>query len=172
MTEILKKEKFDDFFKLMEESFPVDEYRNYENQKSLFDIPEYKVYSLFCDDKVLKAFIALWQFEDFVFIEHFAVNQKYRNCGVGSEFLQEIVNKFDLPVCLEVELPDTDIAKRRIGFYERNNFSLNHYDYTQPAMGKEKKTIPLLIMTTRGKIDKEQFAKIKSTLYKKVYNCN
>lgn len=170
MIEILKKGDFDKFYKLMKKSFPSDEYRAYEEQKNLLDIPYYKAYTLYMPNNDIKAFITVWEFEDFAYIEHFAVNPKYRNKGVGSGLLGEITEKYDSLVCLEVELPETKMAGRRIGFYERNGFSLNTYPYIQPSMGEGKSTVPLLIMTTHGKIDSKTFEKIRDTLYKYVYH--
>lgn len=170
MAETLRKGDFDKFYGLMKKSFPTDEYRDYEEQKKLLDIPCYTVHALYTDNDDLKAFITVWEFEDFSYIEHFAVNPKYRNKGVGAGLLGEITGKTDSLFCLEVDLPDTKIAGRRIGFYERNGFSLNTYPYLQPSLGKGKDTVPLFIMTTGGKIDSKTFEKIRNTLYKYVYH--
>ena len=84
---------------------------------------KYTVYVIPDDESdCIKAFITVWKFEDFAFIEHFAVNPFYRNQGLGSLILHEILNLLQCQICLEVELPKTDFAKRRIGFYERNGF--------------------------------------------------
>ncbi len=169
--EILKSNDFDNFYKLMEMSFPKDEYRNYEEQKDVFNDSNYTAYGLYTTDKEIKAVIAVWELNDIVFVEHFAVNPNFRNCGLGSKILEELKKKYNKTICLEVELPENDIAKRRIGFYERNGFFLNEYPYEQPAFSKDKKSVPLLIMTTLGKIDEEAFEKIKNKLYKDVYKC-
>ena len=36
--------------------------------------------------------------------------------------LQELVKQYQKPICLEVELPEDELTRRRIGFYERNGF--------------------------------------------------
>ena len=71
--------------------------------------------------------------------------------------------------CLEVEPPETETAKRRIAFYERNGFTLNHFPYMQPPLGEDRDPLPLMIMTTGGAIEKDEFEHIRKTLYKKVY---
>ena len=106
----------------MEISFPKDEYRNYDKQLSLMDNPAYRIYvmpDMETDD--IKAFIAVWEFETIVYIEHFAVNPDHRNNGLGSKILCEIIKIVNKTICLEVELPENELAVRRIGFYERND---------------------------------------------------
>ena len=51
-------------------------------------------------------------------------------------------------ICLEVELPETEMAARRIGFYERNGFYYNDYFYMQPPIAEGRNAIPLRLMTT------------------------
>ena len=61
------------------------------------------------------------------------------------------------------------MAKRRIAFYERNGFFLNKYDYIQPPMSKGKNPVPLLVMTSGGKVSAKRFDEIKKCLYREVY---
>ena len=155
---VAKTEEFDKIFSILENSFPPDEYRTYEGQKFLWNHPKYTVYV-----------ITVWKFEDFAFIEHFAVNPFYRNQGLGSLILHEILNLLQCQICLEVELPKTDFAKRLIGFYERNGFFINHYPYAQPPYTREKQPVPLLMMTSGNCVSKDRFDSIKETIFKEVY---
>lgn len=158
-----KTDDFDSIYKIMEKSFPDDERRPYYEQKELLTDSRYSIHS---EDG---GFIASWDFDEFVFIEHFAVDENKRNSGLGSKILTEFLNSCQKLVCLEVECPDTGIAKRRIGFYERNGFFLNEYDYFQPPISKGKNIVPLMIMTSKGRVSRETFEKIRDTLYKEVY---
>lgn len=166
----LESKDFDKVYHLIEVSFPADEYRTYEEQKALLGNPNYNIYILPSENEdTIKAFIAIWEFDSFAFIEHFAVNQKYRNMGLGSKILKEIVWVLKKMVCLEVEPPHNELASRRIRFYERNNFFLNEYPYMQPAISKGRNPIPLFIMTFGRAINKDEFRTIKKDLYTKVY---
>ena len=169
MIEKLKIKDFDTIYKLMEMSFPSDEYRSYHDQQALLDDPFYSIYVFRSDSRDIKAFISVWEFNKFAFIEHFVVNPEHRNGGIGSSVLSEIVEKVDKTVCLEVEPPETQIASRRISFYQRNNFFFNEYPYRQPPLSQKKKSIPLFIMTSDSKVDKHIFEQIKATLYSQVY---
>lgn len=169
MLKKLNKNDFDKLFILLESSFPKDEYRTYEQQKELFGIPEYCPYAVYDSEQELTAIIVVWEFESLYYIEHFAVNEKYRSRGIGAKMLEELRQKTDKMICLEVEPPTNEKACRRIKFYERNGFFLNDYNYIQPALSKGRNPLPLLIMTTKGKVDESTFNDIRDILYKNVY---
>lgn len=170
MLKKLNAQDFDEIYRIMEMSFPEDEYRTYSEQKELLSDPLYDIYALYNGNSI-KAFIAVWEFSDFLFIEHLAVNPEFRNSGLGTQILSETAALFNKSACLEVEPPETELSIRRIGFYERNNFFFNEYPYIQPAMSKGRKPVPLFIMTSGGTVDKKGFEQIKNTLYSKVYKC-
>lgn len=167
----LTKNDFDGIFELIEKSFPTDEYRQKSGQRALFSLPEYEVWGIKNAENELKtdAFISLWRFEDFTYGEHFAVRRELRGQGTGTKILAEILQNEHQRFCLEAELPETETAKRRIAFYERNGFTLNHFPYMQPPLGEDRDPLPLMIMTTGGAIEKDEFEHIRKTLYKKVY---
>ena len=75
----------------------------------------------------------------------------------------------DLSEMMEVELPETEMAARRIGFYERNGFYYNDYFYMQPPIAEGRNAIPLRLMTTGGPLDEEEFSRMQGLLYKNVY---
>lgn len=170
MLERMQLANFAQVFSIMEESFPLDEYRPYEEQKSLLKESKYGIYIL-PDSKSghIKAFISVWQFTDFAYIEHFAVTQKYRSQGLGSLILDEIRQILACQICLEVELPENDLAKRRIEFYKRNGFFLNEYPYLQPPISKGRNPLPLMIMTSQSPLLEHRFEIIKTVLYQNVY---
>lgn len=172
MMNKLQIQDFDKIYDLMQSSFPSDEYRTCAEQKALLCDPAYSIYASFNETREVLAFIAVWDFNDFAFIEHFAVNPQYRNSGLGSLLLKELLEKIGKTVCLEVESPLTEMANRRIGFYKRNNFFLNKYPYVQPAISRGKKALPLFIMTSGSKITRSLFERIKNTLHTKVYKQN
>lgn len=164
-------ESFDAVFDIMEKSFPDDEYRDYEGQRALFSNPEYSIYVVDGEGGDIKAFISVWDFGGFAYVEHFAVNPGYRNGGIGAQVLESMHELMVKQICLEVELPENELARRRIGFYTRNGFNLNEYDYIQPPMAEGKNPVPLLIMTSKETIDEERFRLFRSVLYDKVYRC-
>lgn len=171
MLQKLKTVDFDKVFRIMELSFPEDEFRTYDEQKALLKNAYYQIYVLTNENgEEIKAFVSIWQFHKMVYIEHLAVNPEFRNGKLGTRILQELQSMYpDQQICLEVELPEEEMAVRRIGFYERNGFYLNEYDYMQPPISKGRKRIPLLIMTSVRKISRDEFEEIREILYTNVY---
>ena len=170
MLQDINAAEFDTVYKIMQDSFPPDERRTYEGQKALLSKKTYRIKVLRGQEGDIEAFIAFYVFDKFVFVEHFAVSSAHRNKGLGAVILQELMAEFGYPVCLEVEPPDTDLAKRRIEFYKRNSFVLNDYPYIQPPLGEGKKPLPLKIMSSKNYLDKDEFETVKGIIYKEVYN--
>lgn len=171
MLKILPLTEFDAFYQLLEQSFPEDEYRTYEEQKALLKDPRYLAFVLYGEGNALKALLTVWQLEAFAFIEHFAVHPNARNGGLGAGLLREVSGSLKKPICLEVERPDTELARRRIHFYERNHFFLNLYPYEQPPISKGKRAIPLYLMTYGAAVTEEEFLQIRKVLYREIYHC-
>ena len=164
MLQRINETDFPEIYRIMQASFSDDEYRPYDEQLALFEEPEYRIYYM------PAGFLAVWEFESFIYIEHFAVDPALRNSGTGSAMLQEL-KQYQKPICLEVELPEDELTRRRIGFYERNGFVFNEYPYIQPPISKGKSPVPLRIMTYRSEITREEFQKMKEILYRRVYKC-
>lgn len=168
----LGKEDFLEIWNIMENSFPSDERRTRGGQEEILDNPHYHLYGYRKDAKIV-AFFAVWKFKDFAFVEHFAVEERCRNGGIGAKLLQELLEMLAMPTVLEVELPKTKLAQRRIRFYERNGFVLNPYeDYVQPALSVGSKELPLMIMTYPKDVPRVQYEEIRDTLYREVYHTN
>ena len=165
MLQFTSQSDFSEIYRIMQASFSDDEYRPYDEQLALFEEPEYRIYYM------PAGFLAVWEFESFIYIEHFAVDPALRNSGTGSAMLQELVRKYQKQICLEVELPEDELTRRRIGFYERNGFVFNEYPYIQPPISKGKSPVPLRIMTYGSAITQDTFEEMKRVLYQRVYKC-
>lgn len=165
MIEKLEIKEFDAVYAIMEQSFPLEEYRPYEAQKELLADDSYRIYTVREHGNIL-GFAAVWQLEDWLFLEHLAVAPQHRNQGIGAKLLGFLSQN---RCCLEVELPETDLARRRIGFYVRNGYVLNRYPYMQPSLGQGRSPVPLWLMTSGGPICPEEFARVKGLLYSRVY---
>lgn len=169
MIRPMAPERFDRVYRLMEESFPKDEYRPYPAQKALLEEPGYRLWIMEEKEELL-GFCAVWELEGCLFLEHLAVEPRYRNRGLGARFLRELAQHYRMPLCLEVELPESDLARRRIGFYERNGFVLNRYPYEMPALAPGQSPVPLLLMTSPHPLSPEEFPRVRDALYRQVYH--
>lgn len=170
MIEKLTEKEFDRVYEIMREAFPFDEYRTYAEQKELLKNPHYSVYILRAEEDEIIAFMTVYNLCDIYFIEHFAIDKRYRSLGIGGRMLNDMVQLLGGKVCLEVELPQTNFAKRRIEFYKCNGFCINEYEYVQPPISKGKRSLPLILMTYNKVLCKKEFDDLKRTIYKEVYN--
>lgn len=171
MNIILKKaseESFERIFKLLCECFPEDEYRPKSGQKALFNKKEYAVYLGFADG-CFAGFLAVWTFDRFSFIEHFAVAENLRGKGIGAKMLAALFEIIDGQIYLEVEPPEDETKRRRIAFYERNGFRLTPYSYNQPPFSLDRAEVPLLVMSRFNLFSDDEFEIDKAELFKEVY---
>mgnify|MGYP000003567379 FL=1 len=169
MLRKMRSGEFDGVYGIMESSFPADEIRPYGEQKERLSRENYVIYVTPSKNGRVGAFITAYDFPGFAFVEHFAVAEDFRGGGIGSRILGELKETVKKRICLEVEPPETETAKRRIAFYERNGFTLNRYPYTQPPISAGRNAIPLMIMTTDGAVTEEEFCAMKKTLHREVY---
>lgn len=121
------------------------------------------------DDKVA-SFISYWEFADFRYIEHFATVAAMRGEGIGSKLLSDFLSQSQMPVVLEVEIPQTAMARRRIEYYTRMGFTLQkEYHYIQPPYSAEKNELEMKLMTY-GDIQHGDLARYVAEIKKHVYN--
>lgn len=167
--ELLYKGRFDEVYKIMEDNFPPDERRTYQQQKALLDVGNYRIYTVENEGEII-AFFAVWILDGVIFGEHLAVDKKYHNRGTGSKLLMEVVKSFDVPFVLEIELENSsDIAKRRAEFYRRLGFNINSYEYAQPSYGEGKSAIPMHLVSYPDALSETEFEKYKNVIYKEIY---
>lgn len=150
-------------------SFPCEERRELELQREFTDTnPLFTNILLLHQDKPV-GFITYWNFEEFCYIEHFAISPEARNGGYGKEALllfDKLINK---PVVLEVEHPTDEMSQRRIGFYTRLEYRLWENEYMQPPYRKGDGFLPMHIMA-KGDLNPERdFERIKNKIHKEVY---
>lgn len=117
-------------------------------------------------------FITLWNLDGFTYAEHLAISPKVRNKGYGAKIIEALLNMVEGTIVLEVELPEDELSKRRIGFYKRCGFKLCNKPYMQPPYRKDGESIPMHIMYTgKDNIDNE-FNSIVKDIYLNVYEYN
>ncbi|AIQ50724.1 GNAT family N-acetyltransferase [Paenibacillus sp. FSL R7-0331] len=165
----MKPAQFDEIFSIMEDSFPESEFRTYSGQKALLDNPHYRISTRQDDGGRIIAFLAAWEFPELRFVEHIAVSPDIRGGGTGKLLMNSYLARSDTPVLLEVEPPDGELERRRIGFYERLGFHLNPFDYVQPPLRPGQQDLPLRIMTYPHPLQAAEFQQYREILYSKVY---
>ncbi|MFR9651791.1 MAG: GNAT family N-acetyltransferase [Rikenellaceae bacterium] len=89
-----------------------------------------------------------WDLSEFTFVEHLATIPAVRGKGYGNQILSDLISCSKKPILLEVEHPEDEISRRRIGFYERMGFVLNDHPYRHPSYQQiEGEFVDLMVMT-------------------------
>ena len=153
---------------LLVDSFPREERRDMEQQR--LNCRENSRFHpmLICDGEVRIGLINYWQLGDMAYIEHFATSPDMRGKGYGRMALEELGRLLGR-IVLEVEMPESDLAQRRIGFYRRCGFSLCCQTYRQPPYREGDGWLPMLLMF-RGEDDMDGvFAPVRDEIHSIVY---
>ena len=159
---------------LMNDAFPIEERRDNDKQRANTDHNPLFTVHLITDEKedgtiVNVGFITSWDFCNFHYLEHFATGPQVRNMGYGKQVLSMVLDKMSGLIVLEVEEPEDELTRRRIGFYERNGFKLCQQEYTQPAYRPGVNGLPLKLMFRGQESLDADFEYVRDTLYREVY---
>lgn len=161
------EESFDKVYNKMKAAFPIEERRTSFDEKNCLKDSKFNFFEIL-DEGNEVGFIALWVFQDFVFIEHLAIDSDKRNGGYGSKTLSLVKEKFNKPLILEAEAPETEQQIKRIRFYDRHGFKVNGFDYMQPSYhGGEG--VPLKILSFPEMLSQEKFDSFIALTRKHVY---
>ena len=144
------------FLELYKKSFPLCEQRtNAELQKAIAN----KNFSLFCytQNGALLGFVSFWDFKNCVYIEHLAVNDTMRNCGIGSKIMQDVLAGSPKIFVLEVDYVVDEISAKRMRFYKRCGFFETPHKHAHPGYGNGPKC-PMAILSTQRPISESEYA--------------
>lgn len=156
---------------LMHTAFPQEERRDTPQQREYSDHHPQFHNNIVLQGNTPIGMISYWNMGDFFYIEHFAIDPARRNGGYGKQVLQVLQQKLQAPLVLEVEKPEDEFSIRRIGFYQREGFTLHEKPYMQPPYRPTDSGLPMLLMTS-GPIDMTQrFEEVRDTLHRVVYGC-
>lgn len=156
--------------RLMTESFPPAERRTEADQRQLTDHEERFSCLLITDGALRVGFITLWRFPGFTYAEHLATSPEVRNRGYGKQVMQRLAEYIPGLIVLEVEPPEDEMSRRRIGFYERCGFTLSPYEYLQPPYRPGGEPFPLRIMTAGSEtFTHDRFVACRELIYRHVY---
>ena len=133
-------------WELYNDAFPFEERRLLDHQSYTLQNDHYH-FDIVIDENQFMGFILWWDFDTHRFVDHFATAIEQRNKGVGKIILKEFIDYEDKPVILEVELPVSNVNKRRIKFYERLGFKLNQHHYEMPPLREDQSPLLLLLMS-------------------------
>lgn len=89
---------------------------------------DYEMFAITTENHFV-GFIFIVFYKDIAYVNYFAIKEEFRNCGYGSMALGLIKEQFqNFNIMLSIEKPVTEIQKRRLKFYERNDFVTTDFE--------------------------------------------
>lgn len=84
--------------------------------------PNYELFAIIIEDTFV-GFIFVAFYKEIAYINYFAIKEEFRNCGYGSMALSLLKEKLqEYNILLSIEKPVSKMQKRRLKFYQRNDF--------------------------------------------------
>ena len=118
----------------------------------------------------LIGFFHFWDFDDFLFLEHIAIEPPLRGHKLGEKVIKLVRSLAAKPLVIEVEQAENSVfGARRIEFYRRLGFEIVPFEYLQPPYRVGEDYIPLEMMSDDLEFASENFEKIKAKIYRQVY---
>lgn len=154
---------------LYTEAFPENERRTITQLREWIEEKTEMYFAAITDKDELCGLIVYWQFDAFVYLEHFAVFAEMRNRKIGQQVLDHLNTLGRLPIILEAEPPLDEISERRVNYYSRNGYVVSEKEYIQPPYPDTcTQPLPLWIMA-KPEIPAEELKlfirQIKQTVY-------
>lgn len=168
------EKEFNKIYRIMEEAFPENEIRSRVKMYEL--LTQQDNYEIYCVGSVgrlerdVMGFIVIWELDDFVFFENFAIEKHMRGKGLGGLLLDLVVGNTTKPIILEVEPPIEFYQKRRVRFYQNHKIIFNNYDYLMPPLQQGYDFLPLNIMSYPNALSPKDFNYMKDLIHRCVYN--
>lgn len=149
------------------DAFPPAEQRPWEKILSRCD-GKLDLNGIYMADRLV-GMITTWNFDSFVYVEHFVVDPTIRGKGIGSNAINLLKQQLaPLPVLLEVE-PEhlSPQALSRIRFYQRLGFHIIDRSYVQPPYDSYLPPVHLWLMSTDEALSPHEASLL---LHRVVYN--
>ena len=157
---------FEMVWQLYTQSFPLSEQRTIEHQCTAFKSDLYH-FDIYLEGEQLLGLIGYWLFPDYLYIEHYAINTALRGQGLGSRILNDLQQKTDRTIILEIDEVIDDISTRRLRFYQHLGFVMNPYYHQLPKYRldpSEHTQARLMILTYPKPIDLQTYEQFNSDL--------
>ena len=145
-----------DFQKLMElyqEAFPEEERRDLAQLGAMLQAEQRMSFNAVECDGSLAGLFVYWDFGTFYYLEHLAVYPDMRNKKIGQQVLDWIKGNLQGLRLLEVERAETEMAIRRVHYYERNGYRVLDDAYMQPPYRQGGEDYPLWLMGNHSDAD-------------------
>ena len=168
MDKVRIKDQYDRYFpkawEIYNENFPLIERRSFEHKCTAMANDHYH-FNVYLDDDRVVGIICYWEFDDYIYIEHLAIDKAAHGGGYGSKVLKKLIADNDKVIILEIEPIVDEMTTRRWHFYERLGFKKNPFVHPlAPYHDDLEGTMNMVILTYPNVIPKELYDKFDRQL--------
>ena len=151
---------YNDFKSTYKASFPIFEQRTDSQQKRAFEDSHYNLCAYTNTENKFVGFVSYWEFDTYIYVEHFAIEKSFRGKKNGSRilegFLHENLSK-NKQVILEIDPPADTTAIARLHFYEHLGMKLNKFVHRHPAYRTEFQPHELCVMSAPTELTDSEY---------------
>lgn len=168
IAHLLNEEPRYTMYAIIDDNYAAELQANSQQPKANSQAPSANSQQPIANSQKLLGLLTTWHFEEFIYIEHFAIDPTLRSQGYGSEALKAFIHEHGKPIVLEAEPPTDALSIRRIRFYERIGLTLYNFPYMQPAYTEDSHPVELRLM---GTLDTETtpLPLVSQILHREVY---
>ena len=136
-------------------SFPIFEQRNLYDQIEAMKDDNFNCRVYIEEDNVV-GLLFFWNYENYRYIEHFAISKIMRGKNYGSNILKEFCEE-EYSVILEIDPPIDEISISRLNFYKRLGFVENEYNHIHPPYRRGSSGHGLEVLSYDKILNKDQY---------------
>lgn len=160
LIDSIEEKGWSQIWEIYESSFPIYERRNLESHMKAMKNQQFFC-SAFLEEETVVGILFYWEFENYKYIEHFAINGKLRGKNYGSRILEKFCDT-EKKIVLEIEPPIDEMTIKRLHFYEKHGFYMNDFKYIHPSFSKNTLPHRLDILSNKAKLTDKEFVGIQS----------
>lgn len=147
-------------------AFPHHEQRQKAAKLAAIANPHYALEAWF-DGEQFVGLSGCWMFDDYLYVEHLAVDSSLRSQGYGKRLLGQILTRAPVTI-LEIDPLTTEIAHKRLRFYESMGFVANPWPHVHPAYHEGMAGHDLIVLSYPAPLDERAYQRFNDALCQQV----
>ncbi len=155
---------YNNFTESYRSSFPMYEQRTSEQQHYAFSRDEYHLDIYTTEKEEYIGFLSYWDFDAYIYIEHFAIDAGKRGTGYGKELLADFLHSCGKTVVLEIDPVVDEISARRLRFYQSLGFVRNSRKHIHPPYRRGYEGHSLEVVSYPNVLSQAEYDQFKEDL--------
>ncbi len=139
-------------------AFPWHEQRDADAKRRALAHENYALDAWF-DGDMFVGLSGCWTLDDYSYVEHLAIDDRLRAQGYGKRLLGQIMQR-NTRTLLEIDPLTTDIAQKRLRFYQSMGFVANDFSHTHPTYHADIPDHELIVLSYPQALDERGYQRL------------